>query len=243
MVMKKIVSLMLFAGFAAVAFGQKTVVNDKNAEVRNVSGFHGVHISNGIDLYITQGSTEGVAVSASEVKYRDNIKAVVEDGILKIYYDAGIGVHFNWGWGDRKMKAYVTVKNIDELHASGGSDVYTEGSLQATTLNLHLSGGSDFHGKVDIGTLTVRQSGGSDVDVSGKASSISVDASGGSDFKGYDLITDNCDISASGGSDMYVTVNKELNVRASGGSDVSYKGTGVIKNYSASGSSDVRKKS
>jgi hypothetical protein len=239
--MKKIVSLLLFVGFAIVALAQKTV-QDANAEVRHVSGFHGVQISNGIDLYITQGTTEGVAVSASDTKYRDNIKTVVEDGILKIYYDAGLGVHINWGWGDRKMKAYVTVTKIDELHASGGSDVYTEGSLTGTKIDLHLTGGSDFHGKVDVGSLTVRQSGGADVDIAGKAASISIDASGGSDFKGYDLIADNCDISASGGSDMYVTVNKELNVHASGGSDVTYKGTGIIKNYSASGSSDIRKR-
>jgi len=240
--MKKIVSLLLFVGFALVAIAQSAVVDDKNAEVRNVSGFHGVHISNGIDLYIIQGSTEGVAVSASDTKYRDNIKTVVEDGMLKIYYDAGLGVHINWGIGDKKMKAYVTVKNIDELHASGGSDVYTKSSLQSARLDLHLSGGSDFHGKVDIGQFTVHQTGGSDVDISGKAGSLSVEASGGSDFKGYDLISDNCDINASGGSDMSVTVNKELNVRASGGSDVNYQGTGVIKNSSTSGSSDIHKR-
>lgn len=221
---------------------QKTVVEDKNAEVRNVSGFHGVYISSGIDLYITQGSNEGVAVSATERKYRDNIKTVVENGILKIYYDAGMGVHINWGWGDKKMKAYVTVKNIDDLHGSGGSDVYTEGTLQTDKLNLHLSGGSDFHGRLNAGSFTTKISGGSDIDVAGKAGSISVEASGGSDFKGYELIADNCDVQASGGSDVYITVNKELNVHASGGSDVTYKGTGVIKNYSTSGSSDVRKK-
>ncbi len=240
--MKKIIYFLLLAGFANIAAAQKTVVNDKNAEVRNVSAFHAVHISNGIDLYITQGDVEGVAISASELKYRENIKTIVEDGVLKIYYDAGIGVHINWGWGDKKMKAYVTVKNIDGLHASGGSDIYTEGTLQTAKLDMHLSGGSDFRGKVDVGTLTVRQSGGSDIDVSGKVGSVTVGASGGSDFKGYDLVADNCDVEASGGSDVYVTVNKELNVRASGGSDVTYKGTAVIKNYSTSGSSDVRKK-
>jgi len=217
------------------------VVNDKNAQVRQVSSFHGVRISNGIDLYITQGSTEGVAVSASSTEYRDKIKTEVENGVLRIYYDEGFGIHM--GWGDKKMKAYVTVKNIDELQASGGSDVYVEGSLQASALNLHLSGGSDFHGRVDAGTFTVRQSGGSDVKISGKAASISIDASGGSDFIGYDMATDNCDIDASGGSDVYITVNKEMNVRASGGSDVSYKGNGVIKNYNASGSSDITRKS
>ena len=233
----------MFTAVAIASIAQtNTVVNDKNAQVRNVTNFHGVKISNGIDLYITQGPAEGVAVSASETKYRDNIKTEVENGILKIYYDAGIGVHFNWSIGDRKMKAYITLKDISELTASGGSDVFVQGALQATSLSLHLTGGSDFHGQVDIGTFTVRQSGGSDVKISGKAANIAIDASGGSDFIGYDLVTDNCDIYATGGSDMSVTVNKVLNVKASGGSDVSYKGTGVIKNYSASGSSDVTRK-
>ena len=239
--MKNIVSLLFFTLFAVAASAQNTVVNDKNAEVRNVPGFHGVKISGGIDLYITQGTTEGVAISVNDSKYRNNIKTEVEDGILKIYYDAGMGIHINWG-GARNMKAYVTIKDISELQASGGSDVYVEGSLQATALNLHLTGGSDFHGQVNTGIFTVKQSGGSDVKVSGKAGNITVDANGGSDFIGYDLVSDNCDIDASGGSDVYITVNKQMNVKASGGSDISYKGDCVIKNYHASGSSDVHRK-
>lgn len=240
--MKKIVTLIACAVFALTALAQNTVVNDKNAEVRNVSGFHGVKISGGIDLYITQGPSEAVAVSVNDVKYRNNIKTEIENGILRIYYDAGMGIHINFG-GARNMKAYVTIKDISELQASGGSDIYVEGSLQSPSLNLRVSGGSDFHGQIDAGTFIVKQTGGSDVKISGKAGSLNVDASGGSDFIGYDLTSDNCDIEASGGSDVYITVNKEMNVRASGGSDVSYKGNGVIKNYNASGSSDVHKAS
>jgi len=241
--MKKIVTLLLCIAFAAAALAQgNTVVNDKNAEVRNVTGFHGVKVASGIDLYITQGNTEGVAVSASDIKYRDKIKTQVENGILQIYYDNGMGLHINWG-DNKKMKAYVTIKDISELQASGGSDIFVEGSLQSSGINLRLTGGSDFHGQVNVSSFSVKQSGGSDVKISGKAGTLTVDASGGSDFVGFDLATDNCSIEASGGSDVYVTVNGEMNVKASGGSDVSYKGTGVIKNYSASGSSDVRKKS
>ncbi|HVX51767.1 MAG TPA: head GIN domain-containing protein [Chitinophagaceae bacterium] len=240
--MKKIGSLLVCAFVAVAGMAQKTVVDDKNAEVRNVSSFHGIRISSGIDLYVTQGESEGVAVSASDVKYRNNIKTEVENGILKIYYDAGMGIHVNWGWGDKKMKAYVTIKDISELNASGGSDIYVQGSLQSGDLLLHVSGGSDFHGQVSMGKLAIKQSGGSDVKISGKAGNISVDASGGSDFLGYDLMADTCDIDASGGSDVYITVNKEMNVKASGGSDVSYKGNGVIRNYNTSGSSDVHKR-
>jgi len=240
--MKRIFSLIVCAVFATSVIAQNTVVNDKNAVVRNVSGFHAIQISHGIDLYLAQGNNEGVAISATNEKYRSNIKTEVIDGVLKIFYDdAGTNVHISWN-GNRQMKAYVTVKDITMLGASGGSDVYIQGQLHASNLDLRLSGGSDFSGAVDISKLIVNASGGSDVKISGKAASLSVDANGGSDFHGYDLSSDNCDVDASGGSDVYVTVNKEMNVSASGGSDVSYKGNGVIRNSSASGGSGVKKR-
>lgn len=239
--MKKVLSFIVCAALVATGMAQKTVVNDRNAEVRNVSGYHGVRIASGIDLYISQGSTEGVAVSANDVKYRNNIKTEVENGILKIYYDNGMGMHFSWG-NAKNMKAYVTIKDISDLQASGGSDIYVDGTLQSPNLTLNVSGGSDFHGKFNAGTLSIKQSGGSDVTASGTVANLNIDASGGSDFRGYDLISEVCDIEASGSSDVSVTVNKEMNVSASGSSDVSYKGNAVIKKYHTSGSSDVHKK-
>jgi len=238
--MKKVLFLIVCAALTTAGMAQK-VVNDKNAEVRNVSGYHGVRVASGIDLYISQGSTEGVAVSANEEKYRNNIKTEVENGILKIYYDNGMGMHFSWG-NAKNMKAYVTIKDINELQASGGSDIYVDGALQASNFTMHVSGGSDFHGKLNVSTLVIRQSGGSDVMVSGTAGSLSIDASGGSDFKGEDMISETCNIDASGSSDVSITVNKELNVSASGSSDVTYRGNAVIKKYHASGSSDVHRK-
>jgi len=240
--MRKIGVAILFAVFSATAIAQNnTIVNDKDAEVRTVSGFHAVEVSHGIDLYISQGSTEGVAISATNAKYRSNIKTVVTNGVLKIYYDdAGTHVHVNFD--DRKLIAYVTVKNIDDLQASGGSDVYIKGSIQSQNLTVGLSGGSDLNGQLQATNLKMQLDGGSDAKVAGKAGSLTVTASGGSDFKGYDLVTGNCNANANGGSDVYITVNGELNATASGGSDVYYKGSGVIKTSNASGGSDVKKR-
>ena len=102
---------------------------------------------------------------------------------------------------------------------------------------MEVSGGSDFDGKVETGELNIQASGGSDVRISGKTDRLIIDASGGSDFKGYDLASDICNVEASGGSDIQVTVNKELSANASGGSDVYYKGTGLIRDLKTSGSS------
>ena len=60
-------------------------------------------------------------------------------------------------------------------------------------------------------------------------------------FKGYELAADMCNLQASGGSDVSVTINKELSADASGGSDVFYKGNGLIREIKSSGSSSIKK--
>ena len=241
LIMKNFTLLSVFtlAGVMAVAQNPK-VITDPNAQKRTVSSFHGIAIQSGIDLYLNQGGDEAVAVSASDPEYRDRIITEVEDGILHIRLDDKS--HWNWGWGNRKLKAYVSCKVLDQLKASGGSDVYIDEAIKSQKLELHLSGGSDLHGKLQVGELTVGQSGGADVFISGSASQLDVHVSGGSDFHGYDLTVDDCHAQASGGSDVYVTVNKELDAIASGGSDIHYKGNGTVRETHTSGSGSVSRK-
>ena len=234
--MKKLLVIAIVLVFNASLFAQK--INDVNAEKRNVSGYHAIEVSGGIDLYLSEGD-ESVAVSAAETKYRDRIKTEVKNGVLKIWYDYNSNVKIDWG--NRKMKAYVSYKNLDKLGASGGSDIMAYGSIKTTTLNLSVSGGSDFEGKVEASDLNVDASGGSDVKISGTAKQLNIDASGGSDFKGYELAADICNLQVSGGSDVYITINKELIAEASGGSDVFYKGNGLVREVKSSGSSSIKK--
>lgn len=236
-------TFILFAAIllAVPVFAQDKTINDANAQLRQVSGFHAISMSGGIDLYLTQGNEEGVAVSASKAEYRDKIKTVVENGVLKIYYDDN-NWFGGWGWSSRKLKAYVSVKNIDELKGSGGSDIFINGTLTVKTLKMEISGGSDFKGKVDINNLDIDQSGGSDADISGRVTNLTIDASGGSDLDGFDLVAENCNASCSGGSDVHITVNKELVADASGGSDIRYRGNATVKKSSSSGGSSVSRR-
>lgn len=236
--MKKIILYItiLFVS-ASTAFAQKTI-NDPNAEKRNISGFHAVEVGGGIDLYLSPGD-ETVVVSAVEVKFRDRIRTEVRNGVLKIWYDYKSGIRIETG--NKKMRAYVSFKELDRVEGSGGSDVYVDGAIKADKLALDISGGSDFKGNVSVNNLKVDASGGSDVNISGDAKNLTLDASGGSDFKGYDLVVDICDLQASGGSDIYITVNKEMTADASGGSDIYYKGSGLIREIKSSGSSGIKK--
>jgi putative autotransporter adhesin-like protein len=240
--MNKIILSVVCMAVSLFSFAQNKMINDPNAQSRTATGFHAVKISHGIDLYLSQGNEEAVAVSASNTNYRDKIKTEVENGVLKIYLENEHG--FSWNSGNHKLKAYVSFKMLDELTASGGSDVFFESEIAVEKLNINLSGGSDLKkGLVKINDLSLNQSGGSDVNLSGTVINLKVVASGGSDLKGFDLVTDICDVQASGGSDTHITVNKELNINASGGSDVHYRGNGVVKELRSSGSSSVSKRS
>ena len=149
--MKKVLFVLLTSIMVMQVVAQKEI-NDPNAQVRNLKGFHAIKVSNAIDLYLAPANEEVVVVSAAETKWRDKIRTVVEGGVLKIYLEQD-----GWNWwtnsGTKKLKAYVSFSNLDRLHASGGSDVDVDGTIKVPKLDLGVSGGSDFDGKVDVGEL------------------------------------------------------------------------------------------
>ena len=218
---------------------QETMINDKNAEVRNVSGFNAIRISGSIEVYLSQGNSEAVAVSASEEKFRNRIKTEVVNGTLKIYYDAE---KFSITNTNRKLRAYVSVRDINRLEVSGASDLKINGILTASALQVNVSGASNLEGILKVQDLRLVASGASDAKIKGTATTINVEASGASDIKGYDLTVDDCIAKASGASDINLTVNKQISAHASGASSVFYKGDGTMKEVHTSGASSVGKK-
>lgn len=238
-IMKRIFILTAVLFFAIKSKAQDQLVVDPNAEMRTLNGsFNSIKVSGGIDLYLSQSGSEAIAVSASEEKYKEGIKTIVENNTLRIYFDGDKG----WGMKNRQIKAYVSFKTLELLDASGASDVVVAGKISAAKLILKFSGASDFKGAVAVNSLVLELSGASDVKINGTASVLSIQSSGASDVSAYDLVTDICDANASGASDINITVNKELTARASGASEISYRGSAVLKEVHKSGASSVEKK-
>lgn len=216
------------------AWAQKQLVVDEHAEIRPLTGsFTSISVSDGIDVYLSQSDDEAMAVSASEKKYADNIKTIIEGATLKIWYDGSNG------WRGKNLKVYISFKEIDRLSASGASDIIIAGTVKSPRLTLTLSGASSFRGNVETGDLVMDMSGASDVIISGNATMLDIENSGASDLKGSDLVVNVCNAKSSGASDVHITVTKELNVNASGASDVFYRGDAIVKTVHTSGASKV----
>lgn len=218
----------------------QNVVYDANAEVRKVGSFNGVSVGSGIALYLSQGSEQAVAVSAEDPKYVERIITEIKDGTLRIRVDGKMWN--NWNWGNKKLKAYVTVTDLNYLGVSGGSVAKLIDKIKVNDLESDISGGSILEGDISGNNLNVDLSGGSIGRLSGDFSHAKIEASGGSIFKDFDFGIGTCQVEASGGSIINVSINKELNADASGGSIINYKGPGVITSVGASGGSIIKKK-
>lgn len=233
--------LVLVVTIPALAQIEKNLVYDGNAEVRNLTGYSAVDVSSAVDLYISQGTEDAVAVSASSSEIISRIRTEMRGNTLRIYFD---GKGLNWKkWGNHKMKAYVTFKNISSIEASGACNVKVSGKIKVNKLKIEMSGASDFKGDLDVTDLQLDASGASRITVNGVVKRMGVNANGASDIKGYDMVAEECKVDASGASVVRITVNKELNATASGASAIYYKGEGLIRDINTSGGATVKRRS
>jgi len=237
--MQKLCFLLMSFMFLTVARAQ-SIVKDPNAQERKVETFHALRVSTGIEVYLVQGDEEKVVVSADEVSHRDRIRTEVTGGVLHIYYDAET---FKWGRIIRStLKAYVSIKSIDGLNVASGARVNVDGTLKSPNLDMRFSSGGKFKGRVEAGTLMLDGSSGSRADVSGTASSLKAEVSSGSHLDGFDLSAVRCDVSASSGAHINISVEKEMEASAHSGGHVNYQGNGVIREiHTGSGGSVSRR--
>ncbi len=232
--------LTLFVSLLTLAtLAQNDIVVDPNASVRALSGsFTAIKISGGIDLFLSQSDNISLAVSAANETIKEGIKTNIENGVLVISFKGDK----SWVRKDRKLKVYVSFKELNNINASGACDLLVAGTIKSPSLVLQMSGACDFNGKVEVDELKLNLSGASDAKISGTAKTVDIVSSGASDVKGYDLVTEVCNTNVSGASDINITVKTELNANASGASNVFYKGSALIKDMHSSGSSTIARK-
>jgi hypothetical protein len=260
--MKKILfALLLLAGFVVNAQENKSIVYDENAQVRKVSSFTAISVSSAIDLYLTQSNKNEVAVSATNDEIRDHIITEVVGGTLIIRL-GDKGTWFSWRkWGNYKTKAYVSIKDIDALTASGASTVHLVNTIESPKMRIKLSGASDFKGNIKAGVLMYQLTGASDykgeviansididgsgassIELIGKVDDLAIEVSGASDAKLYNLTAKGAILRASGASNIGVTVTEILRASSSGASDINYKGNPNVKESNTSGASSIRRR-
>jgi hypothetical protein len=258
--MKKIVLFAcLFMAFTLQAQNKMGVIYDDNVQVRKLSNFTSIRVSNAIELFISQSNKTEVAVSAKSDEYRNRVITEVVGGTLIIRMADNYNRWWKWGNEDYRIKAYVSVNEFYALTGSGATNIKIVNGLNAEKLKIYLSGASDLKGDIKAGTLltdlsgasnfkatvqagafSVKGSGACDIEVTGSGDDLIVDVSGASSVKMYDYLVKGASIEASGASSVKLNVSDMLKVHATGASSVDYKGSATIKDMKSSGASSVK---
>lgn len=224
----------------AVTAQQSTVISDPDIKSRKLnSSFSAISVSDGIELYLSQGNNESIAVSFSDAKYEERFKTIVVEGVLKIYFDNN---GLNWNVSrKRKLKAYVSYKTLRKLKASGGAHVIVPVPVKVEDMEMYFTSGSLFTGNVTAKELDILQNSGSVIEISGIAQKINIKTASGAMFKGYKLMVDYCIAKAASGGTIRLSINKELDAKANSGGAIHYKGSAVIKEVSVSSGGIVKR--
>ncbi len=220
------ISISAVSCFAHVNGNGKVVKED-----RNIAGFEAITVNNGIDVLVSQDTFEKVVVEADE-NIQKILRTEVRDGKLKIFLEEGVNEA-------KRMKVYVTVKQLNTLDAGSGSEVKSGNQIKAEKMKIHSSSGSDVTMEINCNEASLESSSGSDLTVSGTVQSLKAGSSSGSDLNASKLIAEKGDVSASSGSDLSVHVTKELKAHASSGSDITVHGNPALRDSNSSSGGDI----
>lgn len=197
-------------------FGQVNGDGNVITEERPVGDFTGVHASEGMNVFITEGDENKVVVEA-DANLHEIIETYVEGDVLRIGTEKNIG-------HSKAKKVYVTYKSLKSLDASSGADLIGNSVVRSEVLALETSSGADMEVEIMAKEVYANSSSGSDLKLSGKASRLIADASSGSDIKARQLEVLTCKAEASSGASISVNVKDEMDGSASSGGDIKYYG-------------------
>ena len=211
--------------------GNGNVVTDERS---TNSGFSTINATEGLDVYLTQSDNESIVVEADE-NLHDLILTEIKDGVLKIHTKENIGKC-------KAKKVLVSFKDISQIIATSGSDVYSTNAINADNLDLKTTSGSDMTLEVNTNTLTCESTSGSDLKLSGRTRALIAEATSGSDIKAGHLIAESSEVKATSGADITINTSKELTARATSGGDINYYGNPEKVDKKDSSSGSIRKK-
>ncbi|WP_421753456.1 head GIN domain-containing protein [Croceimicrobium sp.] len=202
-------------------------------ENRNVEEFDGIDASGMFEIHLVQADVHRLKVVADD-NLMDLIETYVEGGVLHIRSRKSIGKA-------KELDVYISSPDYESIQLSGAVTIDNKGTLDVNDLDIESSGAAQITLSVDADDIKLELSGATELNMSGTADKVSIEGSGASECKMFDLNCRKMRIDVSGASELEVNVSEELEIEASGASDIRYRGNGRIVRQNLSGASNVVK--
>lgn len=227
--MKTILSSILIVLLACNFMQGQAQTVQKNV---SIGSFSKIQVSDAVNVVLKKGTSTKCLVEADATTI-EQINVQTNNDKLIIKRKEGTKIK------ESKITVYVTYVNIDEIIASGASNI-TSDVITSDKLLISFSGASK--GKLEVGTewTSLVCSGASNVDIKGKTQKLNLKCSGASSVNTLSLMAENVISDISGASSAKLNASKQLIIDASGASSVKYKTNGTLQvQKNISGASSV----
>jgi len=200
-------------------------------ETRDISGFKGVHVSSGIDVYLSQGSNFEVRVEADE-NLQDVILTEVEGNNLVVKTER-VNIR-----NAKSKKVHVTLPELTGLKISSAGDCVGQTPFSCEDLRLSISSAGDLKLEVEADRIDLDISSSGDADLSGNVREFDVSLSSAGDLNAFDLVAKKVDVNVSSAGDARVHATEEISMNASSAGNIYYRGDArVLESTSSSAGS------
>jgi hypothetical protein len=220
----------LFIVLAFLSF----VSHAQQTETRNIGAFTGVKATEAIDVYLRKGDKESIKVEVTGTA-PSNVLTEVSGAYLKVHMRDG-----NYR-GSVSAKVYVTYVKVDKLSASSAGNIFSEGPIRASTMEISASSAGTIDINIEAGNLEASASTAGEMELTGKARSVLLESASAGEIDAYDLEAETVEAGASTAGAIKLNVTKSLDARASSGGSIRYRGNPDKNNTSSSSGGSVKK--
>ena len=207
---------------------------DVTEETRQIGDFNSIRVSNGFDVFITEGDEIFLKVEADE-NLMEYIKTEVSGNELRIYSDVNIRMA-------KSKKIYVGYKKLNEIHISSAGDVKGENTLHTGNLRIKLSSAGDLKLDVMAEKIDIDISSSGNANLQGKTNTLHADLSSAGDLYAFDLESEEAEVSVSSAGNARVFVTQKARFSCSSAGDIIYRGNPEIIDMHTSSAGNVRKR-
>ncbi len=255
--MNKIISILLLATlFISFSACKKIVATGPTVtETRNVDYFSQVYSYIPGDVYIKIGTSQDIIIEGQQ-NIIDEIETGVENGKLFIRNKNN---HPIKDWGN--LKVYITVTVCNGISLRGSGNISTQSDLNATNIDLSLTGSGNLQiqgiestntyisltgsGNIELDNLKTYNTeseltGSGHVNIKAqKTEKQKVKITGSGDFNARHLESQTADINITGSGNATVWATQTLNANIAGSGSITYYGTPAV-NISITGTGKIK---
>lgn len=208
--MKKIALSVLCSILLVSVYGQK--------EVREVKSFDKIAAFGNLKIELIKGNKEEVIIESDDVDTED-ITTEVNDLKLEIRMTANLFDE------DDEAKITITFKELREIKAHAGVNIFMRETLKADKLTVTATSGGYIEMNVNLNAVRTETTQGGHIDLRGSAKTQESLAFAGGILTASELQCDEVYINMNTGGQADVVANKLLNAKVTSGASLTYYGT------------------